>query len=219
MPHHVYPLAAGLSRRSLMNATAVALTVASARLAVAQEASELTVTEALRQRRSTRAFADRPVDPALLAKLLWAAFGINRPDAGLHTAPSWRGAAETVIHVATAEGVAVYDPVSDATSTRAAGDIRARLSPQPFVATAPVCLIHVADLRRLSAAESDAAKPHYARIDAAIVAQNVYLFAAAHGLGTCLVGGVDAPAIGQALSLAAHEFVAFVQPVGWPVVA
>lgn len=204
------------TRRSLVVGTALGLAMAPVRQAAANPDAELTVTEALRQRRSTRAFTDRPVEPALLAELLWAAFGVNRPSSGLHTAPSWRGAADTMIHVASAEGVTVYDPQADTTTTRHGADLRAILSPQPFVATAPVCLLHISDLRRLTAAQDDRERRVYAQVDAAIVAQNVYLFAAARGLGTCLVGGVDRARISGALMLAEHEFVAFVQPVGWP---
>ena len=207
----------GVTRRSMMIGTALGLAMAPAGKAAANPVSELTVTEALRQRRSTRAFAERPVDPALVGELLWAAFGINRPSSGLHTAPSWRGAEDTMIHVASAEGVTAYEPERDTTTQRYADDIRTILSPQPFVATAPICLLHISDLRRLVAAQEDQEKRVIAQVDAAIVAQNVYLFAAARGLGTCLVGGVDRTRITEALSLAEHEFVAFVQPVGWPV--
>lgn len=205
-----------LSRRSLMLGTACGLAALGPDAAVAQPSPELSVTEALRLRRSTRSFADRPLEPPLLAQLLWAAFGINRPAAGLHTAPSWRGAADTVIHVASADGVAVYDPPSGTMRRRHGADLRAILSPQAFVATAPVCLLHVSDLRRLHAAGDDGQRRIHAQVDAAIIAQNVYLFAAARGLGTCLVGGFDGRAITEALGLAAHDYVAYVQPVGWP---
>ena len=207
---------AGITRRAVMVGTAVGLVMAPTRPAAKSPRAEMTVTEALRQRRSTRAFADRPIDPALLAELLWAAFGINRPSVGLHTAPSWRGAADTMIHVASAEGVTAYDTQGDTLMRRATVDIRATLSPQPFVATAPICLLHISDLRRLVAAKEDQEKRIHAQVDAAIIAQNVYLFAAARGLATCLVGGVDRSRIGEALSLKGHEFVTFVQPVGWP---
>lgn len=214
--HASLPPHAALSRRTLFAGAALGLAVAPWRQAAAAPETGMTVTEALRQRRSTRRFSDQPVEPAMVAELLWAAFGINRPETGLHTAPSWHGAADSMIHVASAEGVSVYEPEGDTTRQRHAGDIRQSLSPQPFVATAPICLLHISDLRRLSAAEDESQRPHYAQIDAAIVAQNVYLFAASRGLGTCLVGGMDRPGITAALGLEAHEYVAFVQPVGWP---
>jgi nitroreductase len=60
------------------------------------------------------------------------------------------------------------------------GDIREATGRQPFPATAPVVLIYVADRTRM--AEAPAQDQHlYAHVDAALVAQNVYLFAAAEG--------------------------------------
>lgn len=204
-----------LSRRNLL-LTAGPVLALSATAVPAATLPELTVTEALRERRSIRVFGDRKIDPALLAELLWAVFGINRPTEGLHTAPSWRGAADLIVHAATEDGVVVYEPTSDTLRVWNAGDIRARLSPQPFVGTAAVCLIYVSDLRRLEAAGSPDQQQLYARVDAAMAAQNAYLFAAARGLGTCLVGGIDSEAISGALGLAPHEFATFVQPIGWP---
>ena len=40
-------------------------------------------------RRSTREYSDRKLPPQVLSDLLWAAFGINRPN-GDRTAPYWR---------------------------------------------------------------------------------------------------------------------------------
>lgn len=204
-----------LSRRSLL-LTAGPIFALSAKGIPAAAPPELTVTEALRQRRSVRAFSDRKIDPALLAELLWAVFGINRLKEGLHTAPSWRGAADLIVHAATEDGVVVFEPDAAAARVWKAEDIRAQLSPQPFVATAPVCLIFVSDLRRLKAAGPADQQQLYAMVDAAMASQNAYLFAAARGLGTCLVGGISREAIAGALGLARHEFATFVQPIGWP---
>ncbi len=169
------------SRRALM-LSAGAAGAALSGAAVAETPAELTVTEALRARRSTRAFGDRAIDPAMVAELLWAAFGVNRPDTGLHTAPSWHGAADVVVHVATASGVLRYDPMTNDTRALLTEDIRTKLSPEPFVATAPACLIFVSDLRKLTAADQDEQKRIWALVDAAIVAENVYLFAAGAAL-------------------------------------
>jgi nitroreductase len=204
------------SRRGLLALTAAGLATGSSAPPLRAATPDLPLTDALRARRSTRAFAAQPIAPALLAELLWAAFGINRPDSGLHTAPSWRGAADVTVHVATADGVLAHDPARDETTLRLGGDTRGRLSPQPFVATAPAVLILVSDLRRLQAAGTGDERRLWAHVDAAMVAQNVYLFAAARGLGTCLVGGLDRDGIGPLLGLAPHEFVTYVQPVGWP---
>jgi hypothetical protein len=47
------------------------------------------LTAALKLRRSTREYSDRPLSAQMLSDLLWAAFGINRPS-GDRTAPYWR---------------------------------------------------------------------------------------------------------------------------------
>ena len=43
--------------------------------------------QVLRDRKTTRDFAPNKLPPQLLSNLLWAAFGVNRPD-GRRTAPS-----------------------------------------------------------------------------------------------------------------------------------
>jgi nitroreductase len=206
-----------LSRRKLLiGAGSATALLAPAGEVQANGSAELCVTDALRSRRSTRAFAERGLDAPLIAEILWAAVGVNRPDTGLRTAPSWYGAADVGLYVATADGVQSYDPVSNSVARVMSGDIRKALSPQAFVATAPACLIFISDLAKLSAAPSEDEKRLWSTVNAAIAAQNVYVFAAARGLGTCLVGGLDREAIRNGLSLTAQDHPTFVQPIGWP---
>jgi nitroreductase len=105
-------------------------------------------------------------------------------------------------------------------------DIRKLTSPQPFVGTAAAVLIYVSERSRvLKAAGLDGqaldleTEDHRiaAHVNAAVIAQNVYLFCAAEGLGTCLVGGADRAAIAAALGLSDGQRVTYVQPVGHPV--
>jgi hypothetical protein len=42
----------------------------------------------LKARKSTREFAGRPLPLQILGELLWAGFGVNRPESGMRTAPS-----------------------------------------------------------------------------------------------------------------------------------
>jgi nitroreductase len=175
----------------------------------------MSLIEALSLRRSTRLYSADPIDDVVLSTLLWAAFGINRPESGGHTAPSWHGSNETDIHVATADGVRKFDPASQSMTRISDRDVRAKASPQPFVGTAPVVLIYIADRARMYKA-SDEEQTQSAHVDAAIIAQNVYLFCAANGLGTCLVGGADKEGLARSFQLPASRFVTFVQPLGYP---
>lgn len=60
--------------------------------------------EAVRLRRSARDFADRPLPDQVLSDLLWAAFGINRPDGG-RTVPYAMHVVAIDIYLAMADGV------------------------------------------------------------------------------------------------------------------
>jgi nitroreductase len=84
-----------------------------------------------------------------------------------------------------------------------------------FGAQAPVVLVYVADRGRMAKAspEEHALNAH---VDSAVIAQNVYLFAASAGLGTVILGSVDRNALAQTLVLRADQIVTFSQPVGYP---
>src|SRR5271157_700256 len=60
--------------------------------------------QALKDRHSTREFSPDKLPAQVLANLLWAAFGINRAETGMRTAPSTMNWQEIDIYVATAEG-------------------------------------------------------------------------------------------------------------------
>ena len=181
----------------------------------AEKSGGVSLLEALAQRRSIRLYSDKPVEVEKLSTLLWCGFGINRPESGGHTAPSWHGSVETDIYVADANGVRKFDPATQATSAVLTEDIRKNASPEPFVGIAPVVLIYVADRARMYKA-SDEEQIQAAHVDAAIVAQNVYLYCASAGLGTCLVGGADKAGLARILRLPETQIITFVQPVGYP---
>ena len=60
------------------------------------------------KRISSREFSPKPLPVEVLSNMLWAAFGINRPD-GKRTAPTARNRQEIDIYVATAKGLYLYD--------------------------------------------------------------------------------------------------------------
>jgi hypothetical protein len=171
--------------------------------------------DALTKRRSTRLYGDQGLSPQQLSNLLWAAFGINRPESGGRTAPSWRGSNEIDIYVAMPDGVRVYDVKANELRTVFGGDIRSGTANVPFVRNAPIVLIYVADRTRMAKA-SDEDHIQNAHVDAAIIAQNVYLFAASAGLGTVILGNVDRKSLSQTLKLRDNQILTYSQPVGHP---
>jgi nitroreductase len=170
--------------------------------------------QALKLRATSRAFAPDPLPPQTLANLLWAAWGINRPQEGKRTAPSARNWQEIDVVVLTTTGAYVYDAAANALKPLVAGDLRALGGVQEFVKDAPLTLVFVADTSRMS---GDAAeKQPMAWADTAFISQNVYLFCASEGLATGVRAMVDRPALAKALKLRDSQLVTFAQSVGFP---
>ena len=213
-----------LSRRLFLAGTSAAASAGIVGTANAQVASggaaTVSVQEALKQRRSTKRFGRGDVAREKVLEALWAANGVNRADGDGRTAPAWHGAKNVDIYVALEDGVSLYDPVANALNKVADTDIRADVSPTAFVRRAPVVLIYVSDAEKLATAAGELATSApeelviAARVNSAIMAQNVYLFCAAEGLGTCLLGTVDREAIKTALKFPDHLSVTYIQPLG-----
>jgi len=169
--------------------------------------------QALKLRASSRAFAPDPLPPQTLSNLLWAAWGINRPQEGKRTAPSARNWQEIDLLVVNATGAYLYDAAGDALKPLVAGDLRALTGTQDFVKEAPVNLVYVADTSRMQGALDPQPMAH---ADAAFIAQNVYLFCASEGLATVVRASFDRPALAKALKLRESQLVVLAQTVGFP---
>ena len=83
------------------------------------------------------------------------------------------------------------------------------------MATAPLNLVYVADLDRMSDASAED-KAFYSATDAGFIAQNVYLYCASAGLAVVVRGLVDRDALGAALGLGRHQRIVLSQSVGYP---
>jgi SagB-type dehydrogenase family enzyme len=171
--------------------------------------------QALKERKSTRAFSSKELSLQQLSDLLWAANGINRPATGHRTAPSARNSQEIDIYVVMAKGAYIYNAKSNVLEPVVEGDLRAKMGRQQFVREAPVVLVFVANYDRFgNMAESD--KAFYAATDTGYVSQNVYLYCASEGLATVVLGNIDRNGIAEALKLGANQKVVLTQPVGYP---
>lgn len=198
----------------------------SARIALprATPSSEANLTSLLDRRRSVREFANRPVELAELAEVLWAAIGVNRPD-GRRTVPSAGALFPLDVYVVVgdvrglAPGVYRYLPFEHALERTAGGDRRAALVGealrQGWVARAPAIVIVTAEYERTTVKYGDRGV-RYAHMEVGSVAQNVYLQCAALGLGTTFVGAFDDEGVAEAMGLpAAHRPLALL-PIGSP---
>jgi len=171
--------------------------------------------QVLKDRKSIRAYSAEKLPLQVLSNLLWAAFGINRPDSGKRTAPSARNWQETDIYVAMHEGLYLYDAKAHQLNSLQKEDIRAMTGIQPYVKEAPINLIYVADYSKTGKA-SDEERQLYCPADVAFISQNVYLFCASEGLATVVRGLVDRPALARVMQLRPDQRIILCQSVGYP---
>lgn len=170
--------------------------------------------QALQQRRTIRQFSPKSLSEQVLSNLLWAGFGVNRPETGHRTAPSALNAQELDLYVIMAEGAFVYEPGPHQLRPVAAGDLRALTGSQPFVKEAPVAVVFVADLARLARAKPED-REFYAAVDTGYVSQNIYLFCASEGLAT-VVHDLDRAPLAKALQLRTEQRIILAQSIGYP---
>ena len=169
---------------------------------------------ALSGRHSARAFAREPLPLSLLSSLLWAAYGVNRPDGG-RTAPSALNAQEIDVFVALPSGAYLYEAAEHVLRLVAASDLRRVTGYQDFVDDAPLDLVYVADHSRMKLVPVSQ-RESFASTAAGAISQNVYLFAASNGLSTVIRAWIDREAIANALGLSHDQQVLLSQTVGYP---
>ena len=169
----------------------------------------------LTKRESSRAFRTEPLPVNVLANLLWAAAGVNRPESGKRTAPTANNRQEIDVYAATDTGLYLYDAKANALRSIVEKDIREMTGKQPFVREAAVNLVYVADYGKVGGA-SEEDKLMYAAAATGFISQNVYLYCASAGLATVVRAMVDRPPLTALMKLRPTQRIILVQSVGFP---
>lgn len=171
--------------------------------------------EVLLRRRSCRQFAAAELPLYQLSRLLWAAFGINRPGQSRRTAPAAPDMQEISVYVAMATGVYLYDPKASLLVPVVSGDLRAASGDGDGAPTAALSLIYVAKIDRAAASP-----PHgqlfHAALATGFISQNVYLFCAAEGLAAAVQTQLDRLTLGRRMHLGPDDEVILIQSLGQP---
>jgi len=184
------------------------------------------VLAALWERRTNRDISDTKLAPQVLSNLLWAAFGVNREQGSFgkpgRTAPSASNSQEIDLYVALPDGVYRYEAIPHRLVPVVAGDLRSR-SGRRAARTAPVNIFYVADLTRYdegpgqpdrNIGDPEVQKSYY-YVATGLIAQNVYLFCASHGLAAWF-HNCDKENTSKELKLRPKQRVLFAQTVGYP---
>ena len=172
------------------------------------------VMQALQERHSTREFKSDALSTQQVSDLLWAAFGINRPEIEHRTAPSAVNAQDIDIYIALAGGLYRYDAKPHRMVKVSDEDVRPLSTGQPFGKVAPIQLIYVSDYARMAKVAPES-RPVYSGIDTGCIVQNVYLFCASEGLA-CVVHELDHAPMAKAMNLRPDQHIIVAQAVGFP---
>jgi len=157
----------------------------------------MSLMQALAERKSTKSFSDAPVSAQDLSNLLWAAWGVNRPD-GRRTAPTARNSQAVEVYVVLDSGVWRYNGAKHLLEQLLSGDRRA------MVGGAPVTLLFAAP------AEDKWAGDHIGSIY-----QNAGLYCAAAKMA-CVVRVAGAEGLKDSLTLPKDYRVRIALAAGWP---
>ena len=183
----------------------------------------MSVEAALWARQSVRTLTRDTVALAEVGQLLWAAQGANRPN-GHRTAPSAMAAYPLELYLVASRvsglpaGVYHYGVVGHVLEPVLSGD-RLRefvdgASHQAWVADAAAVIVFTAVQARTSRFGSRTER--FVSDEVGASAENVYLQAAALGLGTTFAGSVQDTAAARILALPADRAAVGIMPVGHP---
>ena len=188
------------------------------------------VFKALQQRKTVREISDKKLSLQVLSNLLWAAYGVNRKTGPFgipgRTAASASNSQEIDLYIAMHEGIYLYEALHHSLVPVIAGDLRAlAIGPGQanFVAKAPVQIIYVVDVLRLTNTsgyqepgllDPEIQKSYY-YVDTGLIAGNVYLFAASQGLASWF-HNCNRSAFIEKLKLRVDQRVLFGHTIGYP---
>lgn len=217
-----------MSRRAFLKVSAATGTILciTPTIALAQEAKSMqlpkpqagaghSLMQLLWKRMSSREFSPEPLSVGVLANLLWAGFGINRPD-GKRTAPSAHNAQDIDIYVILPSGLYLYDAKTNQLKLLLAEDLRALAGTQPYVREAPVNLVYVSDYAKLGEKEPLESKILLSGAHTGFIAENIYLYCASEGLATVVRAMIDIRTLSKAMKLRPDQKITLAQSVGYP---
>lgn len=170
--------------------------------------------QALQERHSSRDFKLDELPVPFLSAILWAGFGVNRPD-GKRTAPSALNVRDIDIFLVTGKGLFRYEAEQHSLHARLPGDLRPYSGTQGFPATVPLDLIYVSDYSRMAATDEERLQWSWAH--SGFIAQNVYLACAALGLATVVRSSIDRQELGRRMELNQNQHITLAQSLGYPV--
>jgi SagB-type dehydrogenase family enzyme len=185
----------------------------------------ISVEEAIARRRSTREFSPKPLTLESLSQILWAAQGITDPNGVFRSAPSAGALYPLEVYVVARkrgveglpEGVYHYQPKGHGLVLVREGDCSPALEAatwgQEIVKGAAATIVVTGVVGR-TAEKYGRRGAQYMYQESGHAAQNVFLQAAALGIGTVAMGAFSEGGVRRAIGAGADERPLYVQPLG-----
>ena len=169
----------------------------------------MSVMEALKERRSERAYVDTQLSKEQLSTVLWAACGVSDELTGKITAPSAMNKQDITLYVTCKDGTWRYDNKGNKLIAVSKKDLRKEAAAnQEFAAKAPVSIIIVSNLNVYGKKGLE-----FGAMSAGYVSENIYLACTAMGLSTVARATMNEEVLRQELQLKDGEKLMLNHPV------
>jgi SagB-type dehydrogenase family enzyme len=191
-----------------------------------REEGDVSIEEAIADRRSRRRFGGRELERHELGQLLWAAQGVTDRMTGHRASPSAGARYPLEVYVVVGSpgveglegGVYHYRPRSHELARGRTGDLRSDLRAaaldQEFVDEAAVDVVVCAVDERTTRRYGNRGRLRYVPMEAGHAGQNIYLQAEALGLSTVSVGAFRDQRVRDVLAAPADQRPLYIFPVG-----
>lgn len=180
---------------------------------------EVSLEEALVNRRSRRRVSPEALSVETIGQLLWAAQGITLPKKGFRTAPSAGARYPLRLYVLMESGVWAYHPKDHALIRKKGKDIRKEfwedVYGRPWLVDAPAMFLIAADYRRTEAKYGKKAR-RFVHMEAGHAGQNLLLQSVALGLHGVGVGAFHPERTKKTLKLPKAQELLYVLVFGNP---
>ena len=181
---------------------ATSVMAADIKLSTPDKSNKTPLIQALENRHSDHEFSEKVVDTQTLSTLLWAAYGVNRPD-GKRTIPTAMNKKDLNIYVFNRDGIFLYDADTNTLKQQSSENHLDLFQKQDYMKPVSTVLVYTGG------------PDDYAVMHAGSAYQNVELYASANNMGSIVRGFFDHEKVTQVLKLPTNQRVIISQAIGW----
>jgi SagB-type dehydrogenase family enzyme len=186
---------------------------------------EMSVEEAIKQRRCVRSYKDKALTLETLSQLLWSADGRTGEERHQRAAPSAGGKHPLDLYVVAGEGsvesleagIWHYEALEHSITLAGKGDKRETLenAAPGQIGSAKIDIVVTIEFARTTGKYGERGR-RYAYMDCGFACENVFLEVQALGLSMCVVGAFNDDKVTEALGLPKEHEPALILTIGYP---